>query len=214
MVFDRDILKSVKGHTKFKPQSLEGILGYVDGLQKTILTLEELEGGLRHLIESGQIAETGRLRFYDPEGMPASREFSGLTAEDHERAYEAYCRWFDEQDEKSELDEDALTRQKITLRWRIEGNRFPTDADEEAAEALAERVDLALSRVAGAEINGFEMGPGIIDILIFGMETDEDIESIYNNVVPTFRTFRCPPGSCIIRHYADRGTDVISDTVE
>ncbi len=64
-----------------------------------------------------------------------------------------------------------------------------------------------------AEIIGWERGPGAIDILIFGRETDDDSDEIYTRIAPAFRQFGCPPGSCIVRCYRDRDQELVSDTV-
>ena len=135
---------------------------------------------------------------------------------DHEEACQAYRKRFWEQYGKvqnEESSEDDFTRQKIVIRWKLKGDEYATDADEDAAEALTEQIDAILSQNKPAEINGFEFGPGYIDILIFGKETDDDTDAIYADIVAAFRAFRCPAGSCIIRQYEDKDDEVISDTV-
>ena len=216
MSFDRRILKAIKSHSETAPQDLVGILAYVDSQEKLVLTHEELSGGLQRLIESGEIAEATPHKYFDTAGQSHSRGFSGLSLQDHEEACQAYRKWFWEQYRKvqnKEPSEDDFTRQKIVIRWKLKGDEYATDADEDAAEALTEQIDSILRQNKRAEINGFEFGPGCIDILIFGKETDDDTDAIYAAIVATFRGFGCPPGSCVIRQYEYRDEEVISDTV-
>ena len=112
-----------------------------------------------------------------------------------------------------EPSEDDFTRQKIVIRWKLKGEEYATDDDEDAAEALTGQIDSILSQNERAEVNGFEFGPGCIDILVFGKETDDDTDAIYADIVAAFRAFGCPPGSCIMRQYEDRDEELISDTV-
>ena len=216
MSFDRRILKAIKGHSETDPQDLVGILAYVDSQERLVLNHEELSGGLQRLIESGQIAEATPHKYFDTAGQSHSRVFSGLSLQDHEEACQAYRNWFWEESQKvqsKEPSEDDFTRQKIVIRWKLKGAEYATDADEDAAEALSEQIDAILRQNKRAEINGFEFGPGCIDILIFGKETDDDTDAIYADIVATFRAFGCPPGSCIVRQYEYRDEEVISDTV-
>ncbi len=215
MEFDRDIFKAIKGSTETQPQDLVGILAFVDSRQRLVLTHEELSGGLQRLIESGKIAEVAPCRYFDTAGQPHSRHFSGLSPEEHEQACDAYQKLFQEalrrlDDEESE---DDFTRQKIVIRWKLDDDKFPDDDDEDAAEALAAWIDPILEKSQRAEINGFEMGLGSIDILIFGKETDDHTDAIYADIVAAFKAFGCPPGSCIIRQYEGRDEEVVSDIV-
>ncbi len=214
MSFDRRIFKAIKGHSETNPQDLVSILAYVDSQERLVLTHAELSG--ERLIESGQIAEATPHKYFDTSGQSYSRVFSGLSLQDHEEACQAYRKVFWEhyrKDQNKEPSEDDFTQQKIVIRWKLKGDEYATDADEDAAEALTERLDPILRLTNRAEINGFEFSPGYIDILIFGKETDDDTDAIYADIVATFRAFGCPPGSCVIRQYEDRDEEVISDTV-
>jgi hypothetical protein len=216
MSLDRRIFKAIKGHSESNPQDLVSILAYVDSQERLVLTHEELSGGLQRLIESGQIAESRPHKYFDTAGQSHSRVFSGLSLQDHEEACQAYRKWFWEQGRKVQNRKPSgndLTRQKIVIRWKLKGDEYATDADEDAAEALTEQIDPILRQNEQAEINGFEFGPGYIDILIFGRETDDDTDTVYADIVTAFRAFGCPPGSCIMRQYEDRDEEVISDTV-
>lgn len=105
-----------------------------------------------------------------------------------------------------------FTRQKIIIRWSLPDGVDP-DEHEDRAHALAAAIDPILDASGLAEINGFEFGGGEIDALIFGRETDDDVDAIYESIVEVFRAFGCPAGSCIIRQYRDRGDELVTDVV-
>ena len=96
-------------------------------------------------------------------------------------------------------DADEFVRQKLTLRWATPGGRWPEPQDEEGAERLARAVDAILSPSGLGEVNGFELGAGCVDVLIFGRETPSDTDRIYRLLAPIFEGFGCPPGSAMIR---------------
>ena len=68
---------------------------------------------------------------------------------------------------------------------------------------------------AGAEVLGFEVSSGELDILIWGESraSDADVDAVYQAVLPVFRAFGCPGGSYIIRHYDGGEREVESDRV-
>ena len=208
---DREILAAIEGRTAGTPQNLAGILAWVDARQKTVLTHAELEGGLRRLFAAGVIAEAGPLRYYAPAASPAERIFSGVSVEEHREACEAYLKAF--WDAGGEDEEDEFPRKKIAVRWAVAGDRYPSDEDQAAAEALLERLEPVLAGAGLGEIIGCELGPGSVDILVFGRDTDDDVDALYDLLAPAFRAFGCPAGSCIIRTYRDRGEERVSDLV-
>ena len=133
------------------------------------------------------------------------------------RAYDAYHEIFTaavkELNSRLPSPEDK-TRQKIVVRWTLPGDEYASDADEDAIEPLIERIAQALEADGRAEVNGCENGPGQIDVLIFGKETDADTDDIYSIIRPIVASFARPPGSCIIRQYVDRKSEVTSDIVK
>jgi hypothetical protein len=94
MDLDKFILEAVKGHTPENPKDLVGILYHVDGRMKLVMSDDELEGGLRRLVETGRIAELSAHRFYEVTGALSPGIFSGLSGEEHCRACEVYRKWF------------------------------------------------------------------------------------------------------------------------
>jgi hypothetical protein len=108
-------------------------------------------------------------------------------------------------------DEDS-GRPLVAVRWGIPSGKR-SEADEEAAEKLAEELAPLIPSVANAEIAGFEDGNDHIDIMIWGEGTDEEIDQIYRTVTPLFRRYGCPPGSRLIRYYNDGSWELVSDEV-
>jgi hypothetical protein len=214
--FDRDIFKAIKGHTHQSPQDLPGILAVVDARQRVLLSHRELVSGLARLIEAGQVGEVGNHRYYAPPSPPAVRRFSGVPLDEYRRACTAYRAMVDEvfreMEDRPPSPEDK-TRQKIVVRWALPGQAHASDSDEDAIEPLLERIDDTLKADGRAEFIGCENGPGSIDVLIFGKETDADTDDIYSKLRPVVTSFGCPPGSCILRQYADPPREVISDVV-
>jgi hypothetical protein len=211
MTYDRDIYKAIKGTSENNPQNLVNILGLVDSQQKLLLTHEELSGGLRRLIENGLIAEASPLHYFDTAGIPHSSKFSGLSPEEHASACHEYIQEFNSL-QNDETDEYDFTRLELTIRWKIPDNKYPTDDDEDAAEAFASKIEPIVCAYQRGDLNGFMYGKGYIDILIFTREKG-DADIIYANIVDTFSAFGCPPGSCIIRKYDNTSAEIISDVI-
>jgi hypothetical protein len=105
------------------------------------------------------------------------------------------------------------SRQKIVVRWSLPGQRYASDADEDAIEPLIEMIAQALEADGRAEVIGCENGPGLIDVLVFGKETDADTDDLYAIIRPIVTSFACPPGSSIIWQYEDQKREVTSDVV-
>ncbi len=212
--YDRDIFKAIQGHPEQNPQDLPGILAAVDARQRLILTHQELVNGLARLIEAGQVVEAGNYSYYVPKSPPSVRRFSGVPLAEYHRACEAYNESFSKALEEWEArppSPEDKTRQKIVVRWALSEGAFPSDSDEDAIEPLIEMIDDALNADGRAEVNGCENGPGSIDVLIFGKETDDDTDEIYALILPIVEVFGCPPGSRIIRQYEDQRREVITE---
>lgn len=84
------IFEAICGHTPEDPQNLVGILGFVDGREKLVLTHEELSGALRQLLAAGRIRESSPHHYYEPDESGDPSSFSGLTPEEHEDACRRY----------------------------------------------------------------------------------------------------------------------------
>lgn len=212
---DRRIYKAIKGYSSARPQTLVGILANVDSQEKLVMTHEELSSGLTRLIADGLIAEAGTHHFFEVVGTNVPSAFSGLSLGEHESACRNYREWFHQQRQRDDSGAD-FSRQKLVIRWKLDGDSYGTDDDEDATEAFADAIEPVIEQSGLAEINGFEYGPGVIDILIFGKETDDDMDEIYALVVDTFKSYGCPTGSCIIKRYGEAGNSrvVVCDVIE
>jgi hypothetical protein len=209
---DRRIYKAITGYTPDHAQSLVGILAYVDSQEKMLLTHEELVGGLKRLIEAGLVTEATNHAFFESVRTDAARAFSGISPDVFESACRDYHNWFASQLQQDD-DGAAFTRQKLVIRWKLNGDTYPTDNDEDATETFATAIESAIAESGLGEINGFEHGAGLIDILIFGRETDDDVDDIYSLIADTFKSYGCPPGSCIIKCYHDPRREVVCDEI-
>jgi hypothetical protein len=177
--YGREIFRAIKGHFRQNPQDLPGILAAVDARQHTILTHEELAGGIGRLIAAGQVVEAGNYTYHVPDSPAAVTSFSGVPFDEYTRACKAYEANFSEALAELEArppSPEDKTRQKIVVRWSLPGRASPTDADEDAIEPLIEMIDETLEADGRVEVIGCEYGSGHIDLLIFGKETDADTD--------------------------------------
>ena len=92
--FDDLVFEAIQGHTQEDPQDLVGILGYVDGREKLVLTHEELSGALQRLIDAGRIRQSSRGKFYEPNERNDPGSFSGHSPREHAAACKRYAREF------------------------------------------------------------------------------------------------------------------------
>ena len=58
--YDQRICEAIVGYTPERPQNLVGILGFVDGREKLVLTHDELAGALKRLMADGRVGESSR----------------------------------------------------------------------------------------------------------------------------------------------------------
>lgn len=106
-----------------------------------------------------------------------------------------------------------FTRQKIVIRWALDSNRFPTDEDEVSFQNFGRQLEPILETSGLAEINGIEFGSGEMELLIFGKETDEDVDQIYELIRDHFNNYGCPSGSHIRKCYEEKNQEVICNEV-
>ncbi len=218
MDVQRDIYKAIKGYTKSNPQNIVGILGAVDARQKLLLTYEELCAGLKGLIEAGKIIEISPTQFCenkDASKISKVSHFAGFSFKEFEQACDEYSKMMERfmKEIENNEGEDDFGVQKIVIRWKLSGNNYATEDDEDRVEEFAEKIDEILQKDSRAEVNGFEYGPGQIDVLIFGSEKNENTDDIYLKIVNVFKAYGCPIGSSIIRNYLKNNEEVESDEI-
>ena len=213
MNLDAVIFKAIKGSTPDAPQSLVGILAFVDAGEKLVLSYEELIGGLERLVERGQITQVAPDQFCETHAPASPRVMSLISRRDYERACMAYHKLAKQAMRQTSTTND-FTREKMVIRWAIADDQYASKQDENDVESLAKLIAAALEPNNFAEVNGFQFGRGHIDILIFGKATDDDTDAIYSVIVPIFKAFGCPPGSYLVREYSDYRSDLVSDRVD
>jgi hypothetical protein len=218
MDLQRDIYKAIKGTTRDKPQNLVGIIGTVDARQKLVVTYNELCAGLKSLIETGKITQLSPVEFYEIEDVRGSitkDQFICISQKQYQKAIAEYLKMAQEclDEMENQTAKDDFGFQKLAIRWKLPGEKYATHKDEDCAEKLTEKIEGILREDGRAEVNGFEYGPGHIDILIFGRESNQDTDNIYLSIIDAFRTYGCPKGSYIIRNYLNSEEEVISDKI-
>ncbi len=100
---------------------------------------------------------------------------------------------------------------KLSITWKFKDNSMPNYMDEKLVEKLAYAIHEKLSKEKIAEVNGFEIGPGQIDILIFGNKSDENTDDVYKEILEIYKNWQIPIGSCITKFYKDK--KIISDEI-
>lgn len=93
-----DAYPAIAGRPQTHPQDLAGVLAAVaqylgvvsEADQPRLPNGAELAFSLQCLIEQGKIAEAGPHRYYDPDGLAAGQNFSGVSCDEYERACAAY----------------------------------------------------------------------------------------------------------------------------
>ena len=197
---DRSIFLTIRGSTPERPQTLADILGGVDAIERIVLSLDELAGGLERLNRTGWVLESAPHRYIEGSGVTPADALTAITAADHAAA----CAEIDRRARapRAASSGDEFVRKKLALRWATPGGRWPTVADEEDVERLARAVDSALAASGVGEVNGFESGTGHIDVLVFA-RADADVDQLHALVVAPFAAHGCPPGSRILRFDAD-----------
>ena len=217
---DRRIFQSIRGSTPEYPQTLAGIINWIDASERLIPTYEDISGGLDRLIETGQIAETATHCFCEQSNVRPSKTFSGVTESDYATAVAEYVSWSERirnESSRRARSADDFVGHILTLVWSTLNDRWPTDEDQDAAAKLSDAIAPILTQSGLAYVNGYAHGGGprgcYIGILIFGKPTDSNVDHIYSLLAPLFRKFNCPQGSRIIRRYSDGKREIESDVV-
>lgn len=221
MYLEQAVFRAIEHHTRDKPANLINIIATVDARERLVITHDELEGCLSDLYAQNRIGQVSVTQYYQlTEDEKNCEAFTPITDSDYEKALYQYREMVDEflfKLERGEFDEeeDRFGYKKITVRWQLAHGDFPTDEDEDEVDGFAWKLDEALAKSGCAEINGYEYARGAIDILIFGNRTNENTDEAYDAIIPVFRAYKVPKGSCIIRHYVENGKEKekISDKV-
>jgi hypothetical protein len=210
---DRSLLRVLRGTSASTPLGLTTIIGAMDARERMILTLEELDGGLRRLVAGGLVTEAAPHRFFATRDGTAAGHFSGIAPDEYASAVAEYQRAFARAAAHSEDRDEDPGRPLVTVHWRAADGRELSDDDADRVEDLADHIESALPAVAGAEVIGFESGGDGIEILVWGDGSNMDVDTIYAAVLPVVRAFGCPAGSHLVRHYDGGAREVATELV-
>lgn len=94
MNYERYILEAIKGYTKTNPQTLSGIIMYIDSVDKSIISQKDLASGLKQLIEDGKVAEINPLKYIETKGITFPRNVSNISSKIYEQACMEYREQF------------------------------------------------------------------------------------------------------------------------
>lgn len=210
---DRLVCESIIGSTKDDSMDLADILRQVDGRNKSLPTYEQLCGSLSRLVASKLIAVTGNHRFFKFTHGESTKTFRGISESEFTEAVRTYRTRFSKESEetKNKLN-SGLPRHSIVVQWKTVESRMPSDEDEQEASVLSVLLNKRLTQ-NGLKVNGWQIGRGQIDILMFAERPDAIVDRIDSIVLPIFSDHTCPTCSCIIRRYCDQRKTITSDVV-
>lgn len=165
MVFQDDVLSALRGSSPRQPVGIARILNAVDARQRLVLTCDELNQALAALIAAGKAQEVGTFTYAAGRG---SRPFTPVPGEAFEAAVAEYRRGF-EAVAACDDDDDSGTLVKLCFDTR---KRAPSDAElDEFTDALEAQIGEV------ADVLGFEMGPGVIELCVL-VDEGESAESV------------------------------------
>lgn len=203
--YEREVYQAVEGRGPGQAIDLAGIIGVVDELDHGILTREELVDALRRLHRRGKVAEYGHHLYYDPSTTrgTAPRGLSPITDWDLERACAEYAARFEGPRGRGGDEEPAPPGGAVVVSLRLAHGLHPAAGDEAVAERLAEVIDEALAPPGDAEVDGFEHGPGVVEILVRPAGEAADLRAAGARVVAALRSAACPPGCSVLQEDAE-----------
>ena len=214
---DNMIRKALRGTSRDAPLDLVGIIAAIDARERFVVSFEDFESGVRRLVELGEIGEARPLHFFESYSGDVGASFSGITEEQYLTAYRTYAAMMERAAEQMELEPESNDGPLIICRLIAPTSTGFSDEDEEAVENLANQMQQVMPHVANANVIGcersYERSARRMSILIYGAGANEEVDLIYNAIVPLFRAFPCQPGSCIVRYYDNRQRELVSDLV-
>lgn len=197
--YDQLIYEAIQSSTPSGPCDLVYIFGYVDGRDKSVLSHDQLNGGLQRLIEDGRIKEIIPHKFILTKGEEAS-SFSGLSIPQYEQACLDYLDYFEKiagpRDDDDE--DDGLDFQKVLIMWKLPSGQSANFEDLDKVQGLVNELMKVLDK---DEAGIFDFGgiEGFIEVPIYGKEGDEATDAIYSLIIDVFNAYPTPAGSHIVR---------------
>jgi hypothetical protein len=188
--FDEDVFRAVAGATVGNPIDAAGILAGVDAYQRLLLTEDELNQSLKKLIGSGRVKEVTPGLY--AEGNDPSRTFHPVSGAAYREALERYRKRFLE---AADTVEDDCLEPIVRVRWRLRHEGYADDETEREIERLAGRLDEVLE--GRAEGLGFELGPGVVDLVLAVVGSSDPME-VADRARSVLESWPAPPGSAVV----------------
>lgn len=163
-MFQDDVLSALRGSSPGHPVGIAHILNVVDARQRLVLTCDELNQALSALIAAGKAQEVGTVTYAAGRG---SRPFTPVSAEAFEAAVAEYRRGFDAAAACD--DDDSGTLVKLCFDTR---RRAPSDTE---LDDFTDALEAQIGEVA--DVLGFEMGPGVVELCVL-VDEGESAESV------------------------------------
>jgi hypothetical protein len=202
MNYDDLIFQAIRNYSKTKPQTLVGILIYIDIEDRSTISCEELREGIRRLIMEKKISEVTHGKYFDTKKEDYPSEFSDISREEYQEAYDQANRQAKSLLQKINSPKEkynCFERHVLSIRWKLENNTYVTEEIKQNINVFAEKLNKCLVVKKIGEVNGFEFGSGFVDILVFGEACDKNDEEIYSVARTILISQSLPFGSKIIR---------------
>ncbi len=194
--FVDDILAAIRNVTP--PVGLTSILASVNMRQRVLLSPDELNEGLRALINAGLIAEVGPHQYRNAAGQPGDGTFSGVSAAAYAAACEEYTR---------QLDEVLADNREYPAHLTI----FLPSGGESLADAIAGRINQAIEERGGDDIlpiGGYCTCGATYEMSVFAL-ADNCLDAILPTVIEAVEASSAPRGSTIARWNESTNQDEI-----
>jgi hypothetical protein len=154
--YDKMILKALRHTTHDNPTDLVGIIGHIDSRERLIISFEELESGLRRLVEAGMIQEIKPLHFFKTADSEAAAIFTGLNEEQYKSVCRKYRDWMQQARKELENMPEVADGPLVVCKLISSTSEDFSGEAEEAIEHLADQMEEVIPGIADAEIIGFE----------------------------------------------------------
>ncbi|HEY1406225.1 MAG TPA: hypothetical protein VF857_06420 [Spirochaetota bacterium] len=216
MDFTDDIKQILKNTSQDSPIGIKTLIQAVDARQRMIISYGELVHDLQFLFDANFAGQKSPSLFYKLKADEKNKGPFRIFSEDEFAIslieYQSDAREFVIDDTADDNDDEKYGFLKVTIRWKLSHDEMPEIEDEDIVDDFTLSLENELAKTSVAEVNGYEMTPGFVDIVVYGGETDKNTDDVYRAVTAVYKKWEIPSGSYIIKHYADK--EVISDKVK
>lgn len=164
------MLSALRGTSAARPLTVANLLAAVDAREHVILTREELNGALARLIGDGKAHELESGRYAAGRGSGA---FTPVDEASFERAVAEHTG----EPGSPESEDDDGDSVRLLVRFHC-GDARPSDTElDELSDTLEDAVG------DRADLLGFELGPGVVELHL-AVDEDESSDEIVRALVP------------------------------